>query len=184
MKQFGAGRHTVAVRICALHTLPKDVTVERSKTMEIAAGRCPAFLIPLLLFFAPAQAQKIPFDFQAYPSSPVVFVNSGPGTFREVTGRRMFVTVKNASDKMAIGLVFEQDLLNGDKRDILTLERVSVIVRSGESKRLSISVEDVWNRIQAAEKSGTAIGKPVVRIVVVEFVEGGLWSAPLDRYAK
>ena len=145
------------------------------------ATRHPRVLPMALLFCSiPALAQKIPFDLRSFPDSPIAFVGAGPGIFRDGTGRRMFFTIKNESEKAVVGLVFEQDISSSDTKEILTLERISVIVRSGERKRLSVSVEDVWNRIQAAAKSGAAIGKPAISIVVVEFVEGGLWHAPLD----
>jgi hypothetical protein len=36
------------------------------------------------------------------------------------------------------------------------------------------------NRLRAAGKAGETIGKPVLSVVVVEFVDGSLWNAPVD----
>ena len=42
----------------------------------------------------------------------------------------------------------------------------------------------MWNRIQTAFKSDETIGKPVLSVVVVEFIDGSVWRAPLDRAQK
>jgi hypothetical protein len=131
-----------------------------------------------------AHAQTIAFELQTHPDSPIALVNFTPSAFRIGSERRQFLTVKNESDKAAAAVVFQQAIGSGSKTEILTLERVSIIIRPRETKRLSVSVGDVWNRIQTAVKSGETIGKPVFSVVVVEFIDGSVWSAPLDRAQK
>jgi hypothetical protein len=92
--------------------------------------------------------------------------------------------VQKKSDRATAAVVFQQAISSGSKTEILTLERVSIIIRPGEKKRLSVSVRDMWNRIQTAVKSGETIGKPVLSVVVVEFIDGSVWSAPVDRAEK
>ena len=128
-----------------------------------------------------AHAQTITFEFQSPADSPIAFVNFTPGTFRTQSDRRQFLTVKNESDKVTSAVVFQQAIEGGSKTEIVTLERVSIIIRPREKKRLSLSVRDVWNQIQTAVKAGEAIGKPVLSVAVVEFIDGSAWSASLDR---
>jgi hypothetical protein len=78
-------------------------------------------------------------------------------------------------------VVFQQAISSESKTEIVTLERVSIMIRPREKKRLSVSVQDMWNRIQSAVKSGETIGKPELSVVVVEFIDGSVWSAPPDR---
>jgi hypothetical protein len=120
----------------------------------------------------------VAFDFHADKNSPIVLTGSASSVFRADGGRRQFVTVKNVSDKASAALVFQQTLKDRARENIVALERVSVIFKPKETKRLSVSVEEVWQR---AAKDGPAIGKPVLSIVVVEFVDGSTWSAPLER---
>ena len=126
-----------------------------------------------------AHAQTIAFELQAIPDSPVALVSLIPGTIRVASDRRQFVTVKNESDKVTVAVVFQQTIGNGSKTEIVTIERVSIVMRPHEKKRLSVSVRDVWNQLQAAGKAGETIGKPVLSIAVVEFIDGSSWSAPL-----
>jgi hypothetical protein len=128
-----------------------------------------------------AHAQTIAFEFQTHPDSPVAIVNFIPGTLRAAADRRQFFTVRNESDKVAVAVVFQQTVGAGSKTEILTIERVSIIMRPHEKKRLSISVRDVWSQLQAADKAGETIGKPVLSVAVVEFMDGSSWSAPLER---
>ena len=128
-----------------------------------------------------AQAQTITFEFQSPADSPITFVNFSPSTFRTQSDRRQFLTVKNESDKVTAAVVFQQTIESGSKTEIVTLERVSIIIRPREKKRLSLSVRDVWNQIQTAAKVGETIGKPVLSVAVVEFIGGSSWSASLDR---
>ena len=75
--------------------------------------------------------------------------------------------MKNESDKFTVAVVFQQTIGSGSKTEIVALERVSVIIRPGEKKRLSVSVRDVWDRIHTV-KAGETIGRPVLSVVVVE----------------
>ncbi|MBZ5619995.1 MAG: hypothetical protein LAQ69_14920 [Acidobacteriia bacterium] len=92
--------------------------------------------------------------------------------------------MKNQSGKGTAEVIFQQTISRGANIDIVTLERISFIMRPGEKRRLSVSVGDVWARIQAAVKSDKTIGKPVLSVVAVEFLDGTLWSAPLDPAHK
>ncbi len=94
---------------------------------------------------------------------------------------RQFVTVKNVSEKATAVLVFQQTIGIGPRTEIVSMERVSIVLRPGEKKRLSVSVEDVWDRIQTLRSLVAKVGNPVLSVVVVEFAGGFVWSAPLDR---
>lgn len=131
-----------------------------------------------------AHAQTIAFDLHTHSDSPIALINFTPSTFRTGSDRRQFFTVKNESDRATAAVVFQQAISSGSKTEIVTLERVSIIIRPREKKRLSVSVQNVWNRIQTAVKAGETIGKPVLSVVVVEFIDGSLWSAPPDRPQK
>ena len=89
--------------------------------------------------------------------------------------------MKNDSDKVATAIVFQQTVGSGSKTEIVAIERVSVIIRPREKKRLSISVRDVWNHYQNAVKAGESTGNPAPSIVVVEFIDGSSWSTPSGR---
>jgi len=137
-------------------------------------------LLPLLFFYsAMAHAQTVPFEFQTHPHSPVSIVNFIPGTLRAASDRRQFFTVKNDSDKVASAVVFQQTIATGSKTEIVTIELVSIIIRPHEKKRLSVSVRNVWNQLQAAGKETGTTPKPVLSVAVVEFIDGSAWSAPL-----
>ena len=131
-----------------------------------------------------ARAQTIAFELQTHLGSPIALVNFTPSTFRTESDRRQFFTVKNESDKVTAAVVFQQAISSGSRIEILTLERVSIIIMPREKKRLSVSVGDAWKRIQTAVKAGETIGKPELSVVVVEFIDGSVWSAPLDRAQK
>jgi hypothetical protein len=129
-----------------------------------------------------AHAQTVAFNLETHADSPVALVNLIPGTLRVATDRRQFVTVKNESDKITAAVVFQQTIGSGSKADIVTIERVSIIMRPHEKKRLSVSVRDVWNQLQSAGKSGgETASKPLLSVTVVEFIDGSSWSAPTDR---
>ncbi len=138
------------------------------------------------MFFccALAHAQTISFELQTHQDSPIALVNCTPSIFRIQSDRRQFLTVKNESDKVTAALLFQQAISIGSKTEIVTLERVSIIIRPHERKRLSVTVRDLWNRIQTAVKSGEVIGKPVLSVVAVEFIDGSLWSAPSDNQTQ
>ena len=89
--------------------------------------------------------------------------------------------MKNESDKVTAAVVFQQTLGTGLKSEIVALERVSVVIRPRETKRLSVSVRDVWNQLQTAGKAGETAGKPALIVAVVEFIDGSTWSSPLGR---
>ena len=126
-------------------------------------------------------AQTIGFELQTPQDSPIALVTFAPSAFRTASDRRQFFTVKNNSDKVTAAVVFQQTLSNASKPEIVALERVSIVIRPREKKRLSISVRDVWERIHAAVQAGEAHGKPVLSVAVVEFIDGTAWNAPLDR---
>ena len=131
-----------------------------------------------------AHAQTIAFELHTHSDSPIALINFTPSAFRTGSDRRQFLTVKNESDRATAAVVFQQAISSGSKTEVVTLERVSIIIRPREKKRLSVSVQNVWNRIQTAVKAGETIGKPVLSVVVVEFIDGSSWSAPLDRAHK
>lgn len=138
------------------------------------------------MFFAcaVARAQSVAFDLQAHPDSPILVGKFTPGTFRTGSDRRQFFTVKNGSDKVTAAVVFQQTLghgSSGSRAEIVAIERVAVIIRPRETKRLSISVRDVWTQHEAAVKAGESIANPVLSVAVVEFIDGSAWTAPLDR---
>jgi hypothetical protein len=128
-----------------------------------------------------AHAQTIAFEFETRPDSPVALVNFIPGTLRAASDRRQFITVKNESDKVTAAVVFQQTIGSGSKTEIVAIELVSIIIRPHEKKRLSVSVRDVWNQLQAAVKAGETTSKPVLSVTVVEFMDGSSWSAPVNR---
>ena len=138
-------------------------------------------LSALFICCSSAHAQTLAFELQTRPDSPIEVVEFAPGTFRSQSDRRQFVTVKNESDKVTAAVVFQQTVGNGSKAEIVTLERVSIVMRPREKKRLSVSVRDAWNYLQTAGKAGATIGKPVFSVAVVEFIDGSSWSAPPDR---
>lgn len=141
-------------------------------------------LLSALFFCVFAHAQTIAFELQSHPDSPIALVDFTPGTFRVESDRRQFFTVKNKSDRVAAAMVFQQAVGSGSKTEIVILERVSILIRPGEKKRLSVSVRDVWNRMQTGIKAGQTLGKPALSIVVVEFIDGSVWSAPQEQARK
>lgn len=143
--------------------------------------RRPRTLLALSLCCTAIQAQSVAFDRQTYPDSPVAFMAYTPAVFRSEGRRRQFVTVKNVSDRATAAVLFQQTISDGEKPETVTLERVSIIIRPRETKRLSVNVEDVWNRLQNTVRSGLTIGKPKLSIVAVEFIDGSGWSAPLEK---
>ena len=137
-----------------------------------------SLLSALFLCCSFAHAQTIAFELQTYPDSPIGLVNYTPTIFRMESDRRQFFTVRNESDKVAAALVFQQAIRSGSRTDIVSLERVSIIIRPREKKRLSVSVQNVWDRIQNAAKASETIGRPALSVVAVEFLDGSSWSAP------
>ena len=131
-----------------------------------------------------ARGQTIVFQLQTHLDGPIALVSYSPDTFRIESDRRQFLTVRNESDRVIAAVVFQQAFSSGSRTEIVTLERVSIMIRPREKKRLSVSVGDVWNRMQTAVKTGETIGKPMLSVVVVEFIDGSVWNAPVDRPQK
>ena len=125
-----------------------------------------------------AHAQTIDFQLQTHLDSPIALVNYTPGTFRIESDRRQFLTVKNGSDRVTAAVVFQQAISSGSKTEIVTLERISIMIRPREKKRLSVSVQNVWDRIQTAAKASETIGRPAFSVVAVEFIDGSSWNVP------
>ena len=144
----------------------------------ILPNRHLAFLSALFLCCTLAHAQSIAFEIQTHPDSPIALVNYTPSTFRIEGDRRQFLTVENRSDKAMVALVFQQAIGSGSRTEIVTLERVSIIIRPREKKRLSVSVQDAWDRTQTAAKAGETLGRPVLSVVAVEFIDGSSWNVP------
>jgi hypothetical protein len=125
-----------------------------------------------------AYAQTVAFDIQTHPDSPIALVNYTPRTLRIEGDRRQFLTVKNESDRAAVAMVFQEAIGSGSKTEIVTLERVSIMIGPREKKRLSVSVQNVWDRLQTAAKASEPIGRPVLSVVAVEFLDGSSWHVP------
>jgi hypothetical protein len=139
-------------------------------------------LLSVLLFGCTfANAQTIVFQLRTHPDSPMALVDYNPSAFHIESDRRQFLTVKNESDRAAAAVIFQQAVASGSRTEIVTLERVSILIGPHEKKRLSVSVQDLWNRLQSALKSGETMGKPELSVVVVEFIDGSSWHAPLGR---
>jgi hypothetical protein len=75
-------------------------------------------------------------------------------------------------------VVFQEAIGSGSKTEIVAIERVSVLIGPREKKRLSVGVQNVWDRIQAAAKAGETIGRPALSVVAVEFIGGSSWNVP------
>ena len=144
-------------------------------------GRRLTVLVALCLSCIPVQAQFPFFELQTHPDRPVALEKCSPTVFRSEGKRRLFVTLKNVSDRAAAALLFQQAVPGAPRDEVITLERVSVVFKPHETRRLSINVEDVWNRLQNAGSSGVTNRKPLLSIVAVEFIDGSLWSAPVER---
>ena len=142
---------------------------------------CATALFAFGFWCASVRAQSVPFTLQTYQDSPISLLSITATVFRADGGRREFVKLTNRSDKAISGLLFQETMPDGSRTQIVALEQISVIFRPRETKRLSINVEDVWNRVHNAAKSGATPGKPVLSVVGVEFIDGSIWSAPVDR---
>ena len=144
----------------------------------ILRNRRLALLSALFLCCTLAHAQNIAFEIQTRPDSPIALVNYTPSTFRIEGDRRQFLTVENRSDKAMVALVFQQAIGGGSRAEIVTIERVSIMIRPRQKKRLSVSVQNAWDRIQTAAKAGETLGRPVLSVVAVEFIDGSSWNTP------
>jgi len=120
-----------------------------------------------------ARAQTVDFELRTYPDSPVSFsgsaVDPAPGV-----PRRQFVTIRNDSQKSLAAVLFEQSVARGEKLSIVALERVEIVALAGAKKRVSLAVADMSQKLQ----SGEPLGRPVLRVVAVEFLDGSEWNAP------
>lgn len=136
---------------------------------------------PFLALFIgciPGRAQNISFDARTPSDSPVILATDHSPPWRAGSDRRIFVAITNKSDKAISAVTFEQTISIGSKTAILTIERSSIVIASHQKKRISVSVEDVLERIKSAAASGEKAGNPVVCVVAVEFLDGTLWHAP------
>jgi hypothetical protein len=133
-------------------------------------------LVSLLSFLALvriAYAQTVDFELRTYSESPVIFADTTNAVAPGVP-RRQLVTVKNDSKKSVAAVTFEQTIAAGSKIEIVALERVSILFAAGEKRRVSVAVSDMSAKLQ----SGEPVGRPVLSIVAVEFMDGSVWSAP------
>jgi hypothetical protein len=127
----------------------------------------------LLLLAGFAQAEIIDFELRTFPESPVTFADSANAVAPGVP-RRQLVTIRNAGRKSVAAVMFEQSVTNGSKTEIVAIERVSILFAAGEKRRVSIAVTDMSQRLQSAEQ----LGRPVLTVVAVEFLDGSQWNAP------
>ncbi|HEY2016225.1 MAG TPA: hypothetical protein VGH38_22130 [Bryobacteraceae bacterium] len=146
--------------------------------MIASLHRCRVLLIVLACASTPGPAQTIPFEIRTHPDSPITFVNDKSSPWRSGVDRRIFVNIQNKSDKPVIAVTFEQTISTKAKTEIVSLERISIIISPREKKRLSVSVSEVLNRFKAAGDSDDKPGNPVLSVVAVEFLDGTLWDAP------
>jgi hypothetical protein len=179
--QFPANRAGNLVSVPGLRRIAAPAAGRISFPGAILPNRRRTLLSALFIGCTFAHAQTITFELQSSLDSPIALVNFTPGMLRTQSDRRQFLTVKNESDKVTAAVVFQQTISGGPRTEIVTLERVSIIIRPREKKRLSVSVRDVWNQLQTAVKGGETTGKPVLSVAVVEFIDGSSWSAPVDR---
>lgn len=120
-----------------------------------------------------AQAQTVDFDLRTFPDSPVVFADSSRMPV-PVYPWRQFVTIRDESKKSVVAVIFEQSVSNGSKTEIVALERVVIVFPGGEKRRVSVAVKDMFEKLQ----SGVQLGRPVLSVVAVEFLDGSQWTAP------
>ena len=138
--------------------------------------RSAAFFLSVFLYVG--RAQNIAFEMRSYPDSPIVFPNSSWTPWRAGSDYRMFVTIQNKSEKAVSGITFEAALSAGARREIVSLERVSLVILPQEKKRVSVTIMNVLDRARSAAAAGESTGNPVLSVVSVEFVDGALWHAP------
>ena len=131
----------------------------------------------LFLLAAPARAQTVDFELRTFPDCPVIFTDSAQAAAPGVP-RRQFVAIKNASKKSIMAVIFEQSVAHGSKTEIVALERVSILFAAGEKRRVTIAVADMSQKLQ----SGDPLGRPVLSVVAVEFLDGSQWNAPTGSH--
>jgi hypothetical protein len=131
----------------------------------------------LLMVVDSAQAQTVDFELRTFPESPVIFADSANAVAPGVP-RRQLVTIRNDGKKSVAAVMFEQSVRNGSKTDIVAIERVSILFAAGEKRRVSIAVTDMSQKLQ----SGEHLGRPVLSVVAVEFLDGSQWNAPAGSH--
>jgi hypothetical protein len=131
----------------------------------------------LLLVAAPVRAQAVEFELRTFPESPVIFTDSAQPMAPGVP-RRQFVSIKNASRKSIMAVIFEQTVAKGSKTEIVALEHVSIVFAAGEKRRVTIAVADMSQKLQ----SGEQLGRPVLSVVAVEYLDGTQWNAPTGSH--
>lgn len=141
-------------------------------------------LVVFCLFYTAAKAQPVSFTLRTDPECPVALVSYTKSMFRTAATCRQFVTVKNVSGREVAGLLFQQAIPDGSRLKIIALEQASTIMRPHATKRLSVNVDDVWSLIQISAKTGVTVGKPELSIVVVDFVDGSTWIAPVGQVER
>jgi hypothetical protein len=131
----------------------------------------------LLLLADVTQAETIDFELRTFPESPVIFADSANAVAPGVP-RRQLVTIRNTARKSVAAVMFEQSVTNGSKTEIVSIERVSILFAAGEKRRVSIAVTDMSQKLQ----SGEQLGRPVLTVVAVEFLDGSQWNAPAGSH--
>jgi hypothetical protein len=131
----------------------------------------------VLMLAGAASAQTVDFETRTFSESPVVFVDAAP-MLASSAPRRQFITVKNASKKSVMAVLFEQRMASGSKSEIVALERVSLVFAAGEKRRVTIAVGDVVEKLQARDSAV----RPVLSIVAVEYLDGTQWNAPTESH--
>ena len=125
-----------------------------------------------------ACAQNIVFETRSPDGSPVALATANSPPWRAGAGRRIFVTVANKSEKAIAAVTLEQTISAGAKTRIVALERASIVIMPRQKKSVSVSVEDILERIKSAAASGEDVANPTLTGVAVEFLDGTLWNAP------
>jgi hypothetical protein len=72
-------------------------------------------------FGIPVQAQSLSFELQTHPDSPVALEKCGPTMFRSEGKRRLFITLKNVSDRAAATFLFQQAIPGAPRDEIIRL---------------------------------------------------------------
>src|SRR5258707_8966588 len=124
----------------------RQLCQNRFSRMNMPARGRSLLLVPILCATF-LHAQALDFQLQTHPDGPVALLNFAPSTIRSESDRRRFLTVQNESDKIAAAVVFQQTIGSGPSAEIVTIERVSIIIRPRETNRLSVSIRDVSNQL-------------------------------------
>lgn len=128
----------------------------------------------VLVLSAAVWAQTVEFDLLTFPDSPVVFADTTQSAVPGIP-RRQLVTIKDASKKSVSAVIFEQTVAKGSKTEIVAIERVSIVMAAGEKRRVTVAVADMSAKLE----SGAMLGRPVLSIVAVEYLDGTQWNAPM-----